>query len=157
MRFLDVISSLILSGGVAPLSRFIFKMVNIMELDVKKLSGVPPVQPEVSTDLYKEQFKIEQQRKATQQKEQLLALETENKRKAASRAKTDQYVKEVLNISSVLNRKLSYSVNKELNQVVVKVIDAETDKVIRVIPSEALLRLHTRMKEVIGLIFDEKI
>ncbi len=156
MRFLDVILSLILSGGVAPLSRS-FLMVNIMELDVKKLSDVPPVKPEVSTDLHKEQIKIEQQRKATQQKDQQLAIEKENKRKAISRAKTDKYLKEVLNISSVLNRKLSYSVNKELNQVVVKVIDSETDKVIRVIPSEALLKLHLRMKEVIGLIFDEKI
>lgn len=132
-------------------------MVNIMELDVKKLSGVPPVKPEIGTDLHKEQFKIEQQRKATQQKDLQLALEKENRRKAISRAKTDQYIKEVLNISSVLNRKLSYSVNKELNQVVVKVIDSETDKVIRVIPSETLLKLHIRMKEVIGLIFDEKI
>ena len=128
-----------------------------MELDVKKLSGVPPVKPEIGADLHKEQFKIEQQRKATQQKDLQLALEKENRRKAISRAKTDQYIKEVLNISSVLNRKLSYSVNKELNQVVVKVIDSETDKVIRVIPSETLLKLHARMKEVIGLIFDEKI
>ena len=128
-----------------------------MELDVKKLSGVPPVKPEVSADLHKEQFKIEQQRKSTQQKDLQLALEKENKRQAVSRAKTDRYMKEVLKIPSTLNRKLSYSVNKELNQVVVKVIDAETDKVIRVIPSEALLKLHSRMKEVIGLIFDEKI
>jgi flagellar protein FlaG len=132
-------------------------MVNIMELDVKKLSGVPPVKPEVPTDLHREQLKIEQQRKATQQKDLQLALEKENKRKAVSRAKTDRYMKEVLKIPSTLNRKLSYSVNKELNQVVVKVIDAETDKVIRVIPSEALLKLHIRMKEVIGIIFDEEI
>jgi len=157
MRFLDVISSLILSGGVAPLSRFIFKMVNIMELDVKKLSGVPPIKSESSVEIQKEQIKIEQQRKVTQQKDQQLALEKENKRKAFSRAKTDRYMKDVLKIPSVLNRKLSYSVNKELNQVVVKVIDAETDKVIRVIPSEALLKLHSRMKEVIGIIFDEEI
>ena len=156
MRFLDVISSLILSGGVAPLSRF-FTMVKVMELDVKKLSGVPPVKPEPSADLIKKQIKIEQQRKTTQQKDLLLALDKENKRKAVARAKTDIYMKEVLKIPSTLNRKLSYSVNKELNQVVVKVIDAETDKVIRVIPSEALLKLHSRMKEVIGIIFDEEI
>ncbi len=128
-----------------------------MELEVKDLSGVPPAKPEFSADIKKDQFKIEQQRKAAQQEDQQLALEKENRRKAVFRAETDQYMKEVLKIPSTLNRKLSYSVNKELNQVVVKVIDAETDKVIRVIPSEALLKLHSRMKEVIGLIFDEKI
>ena len=128
-----------------------------MELDVKKLSGVPPVKTEIPKEIQKKQLIIEQQRKATQQEDQQVALEKENRRKAVSRAKTDQYMKEVLKIPATLNRKLSYSVNKELNQVVVKVIDAETDKVIRVIPSEALLKLHSRMKEVIGLIFDEKI
>ena len=128
-----------------------------MELDVKKLSGVPPVKPEISKETQKKQVEIEQQRKATQEKDRQLALEKESKRKAISKAKTDQYMKKVLKIPSVLNRELSYSVNKELNQVVVKVIDSETDKVIRVIPSETLLKLHARMKEVIGLIFDEKI
>jgi flagellar protein FlaG len=132
-------------------------MVNIMELDVKKLSGVPPVKPDISNEIQKKQVEIELQRKATQQKDRQLALAKENRRKAVSKAKTDQYMKQVLQIPSVLNRDLSYSVNKELNQVVVKVIDSETDKVIRVIPSETLLKLHSRMKEVIGLIFDEKI
>ncbi len=128
-----------------------------MELDINNLSGVPPVKPDISSGIQSEQLKLEQKKKIAQQKDQQAAFEQEKKRKAVSKAKTDQYIKDVLNIPSMLNRKLSYSVNKELNQVVVKVIDGETDKVIRVIPSETLLKLHSRMKEVIGLIFDEKI
>ena len=128
-----------------------------MDIDVQKIKELTHVKAEVSTDLQKKQTKVEQQRKADQQNMQNMAMEKESRRKAKSRAATDQYIKQVLKIPNVLNRKLSYSVNKELNQVVVKVIDSKTDKVIRVIPSEALLKLHSRMKEVIGLIFDEEI
>ncbi len=128
-----------------------------MDIDVQKITELTPARPEVSAELQKEQVRVEQQRKTDQQNQQNLALEKENRRKAKSRAATDQYIKQVLKIPNVLNRKLSYSINKELNQVVVKVIDSKTDKVIRVIPSEALLKLHSRMKEVIGLIFDEEI
>jgi len=128
-----------------------------MDIDVQKIKELTPVKVEVSTEIQKEQAKVELQRKADQQNKQNMALEKESRRKSKSRAATDQYIKQVLRIPNVLNRKLSYSVNKELNQVVVKVIDSKTDKVIRVIPSEALLKLHSRMKEVIGLIFDEEI
>ncbi len=128
-----------------------------MDIDVQKMTELSPAKVEVSTELQKKQVKVEKQRKAEQQSKQNLVIEKENRRKAKSRAATDQYMKQVLKIPNVLNRKLSYSVNKELNQVVVKVVDSRTDKVIRVIPSEALLKLHSRMKEVIGLLFDEEI
>ena len=128
-----------------------------MDIDVQKMTELSPAKVEVSTELQKKQVKVEKQRKAEQQSKQNLVIEKENRRKAKSRAATDQYMKQVLKIPNVLNRKLSYSVNKELNQVVVKVVDSKTDKVIRVIPSEALLKLHSRMKEVIGLLFDEEI
>jgi len=144
-----------LSGGVAPLSRFI--MVNIMDIDVQKLTDNSQGKNEVSAELQKEQLKLEQKRKSDQQKTKNITLEKERQRKEKSRAATERYFKAVLNIQNISDRRLSYSVNKELNQVVVKVIDSKTDKVIRVIPSESLLKLHSRMKEVIGLIFDEEI
>ncbi|MFW5727165.1 MAG: flagellar protein FlaG [Spirochaetia bacterium] len=67
------------------------------------------------------------------------------------------YLKDILTITSIFNRKLKFSINRELNQVIVKVIDGETDKVIKEIPPEALQRLHSRMRETIGLLIDEEI
>ncbi len=67
------------------------------------------------------------------------------------------YLKDILTITSIFNRKLRFSINRESNQVVVKVIDGETDKVIKEIPPEALQRLHSRMRETIGLLIDEEI
>jgi flagellar protein FlaG len=66
-------------------------------------------------------------------------------------------LREIVNFSDTFNRRLKFSVNRELNQVVVKVIDRETDKVIKEIPHEGLQRLHMRLKEAMGLLFDEEI
>ena len=128
-----------------------------MDIDVQKLTDNSQGRKEVSAELQKEQLKLEQKRKSAQKNVKNVTFKKEQQRKEKSRAATEQYFKEVLNIQNISDRRLSYSVNKELNQVVVKVIDSKTDKVIRVIPSESLLKLHSRMKEVIGLIFDEEI
>jgi len=53
------------------------------------------------------------------------------------------------------NKKLQYVVDHGSNQVVVKVIDKETDKVIRELPPEELQRLHKNLKEASGALFDE--
>jgi flagellar protein FlaG len=59
-------------------------------------------------------------------------------------------------VSATFNRRLSFSVNEKLGQVVVKVIDAETDKVIKEIPPEELQHVYERIREVIGLLLDEQ-
>lgn len=69
----------------------------------------------------------------------------------------EKSVREIEKLSGYFNRQLKFSVNRELNQVVVKVIDGETDKIIKVLPPEELQRLHLRIREAIGLLFDEKI
>jgi flagellar protein FlaG len=60
-------------------------------------------------------------------------------------------------ITLAFNKKLKFEVNHQSNDVIVKVIDPETDKVIKVLPPEELQRLHSRLKETIGFLFDERI
>ena len=60
-------------------------------------------------------------------------------------------------VSRAFNRRLKFSINEELNQVVVKVIDKETDKVIKELPSREIQRLHVAIREAIGLLIDEVI
>jgi len=55
------------------------------------------------------------------------------------------------------NKRLRFYVNEEIDRVIVKVIDAETDKVIKEIPPEEIQRLVARIEEAIGLLFDEMI
>jgi flagellar protein FlaG len=59
--------------------------------------------------------------------------------------------------SSSFNKKLQFVVDHTSNEVIVKVIDRSTDKVIRELPPEELQRLHENLKEAIGLLFDEMV
>jgi len=57
----------------------------------------------------------------------------------------------------LFNRKLRFSVNREIDRVVVKVVDGSTDKVIKEIPPEEIQKLVARIRETIGILFDEEI
>ncbi|MDR2159744.1 MAG: flagellar protein FlaG [Treponema sp.] len=60
-------------------------------------------------------------------------------------------------VTLAFNKKLKFVVDHESNQVTVKVIDGETDKVIKILPPEELQRLHSKLKETIGFLFDERV
>ncbi|MDR2785921.1 MAG: flagellar protein FlaG [Treponema sp.] len=60
-------------------------------------------------------------------------------------------------VSLALNRKLRFMVDHESHEITVKVIDPETDKVIKILPPEELQRLHSRIQETIGFFFDERV
>ena len=90
------------------------------------------------------------------------ALQTaENADQAAKAGQNEEkilkIVEQVQNISNMFDRKLQFRINKELDQVVVKVIDSTTDKVIREIPSAEIQKLQIRIKEALGVLFDESI
>jgi flagellar protein FlaG len=53
-------------------------------------------------------------------------------------------------------RRLSFSVNDKLDEVVVKVIDTDTDKVVREIPPVELQHVYERIREVVGILFDRR-
>ncbi|NBB89889.1 MAG: flagellar biosynthesis protein FlaG [Spirochaetes bacterium] len=74
-----------------------------------------------------------------------------------ARADIDSVASKLDDVSSIFNRKLKFSVDREFGGVVVKVIDTTTDKVIKELPPEALQRLHVRIQETLGLLFDETI
>ena len=63
---------------------------------------------------------------------------------------------ELAEVSAAFDRRLSFSLNEKLGMVVVKVIDTETDKVIREIPATEIQHVHERIREVIGILFDEQ-
>ena len=59
-------------------------------------------------------------------------------------------------ISLAFNRRLKFEINAESREVIVKVIDNATDKVIRELPPEELQKLSSRIRE-IGVLFDRKV
>jgi flagellar protein FlaG len=50
---------------------------------------------------------------------------------------------------------LQFSVDKDTHSTVVKVIDSETNKLIRQIPSEELLSISKRLEAATGMLFSE--
>jgi flagellar protein FlaG len=54
------------------------------------------------------------------------------------------------------DRRLEFSIHKETNQIMVKVINTENDSIVREIPSEKVLDMVAHMWEVAGILIDEK-
>ena len=55
------------------------------------------------------------------------------------------------------NRRFEFVLDQRINRIVVKVIDRETDKLIKEIPPEEIQHLIARLRETMGLLVDEKI
>ena len=68
-----------------------------------------------------------------------------------------QVTADIEHVSQTFNKKLQFVVDHQSNEVIVKVIDRETDKVIKVLPPEELQRLHRKLKETIGFLFNERV
>ncbi|WP_051368928.1 flagellar protein FlaG [Psychromonas arctica] len=56
-----------------------------------------------------------------------------------------------------MQRNLSFRIDEELGQEVISITDAETQEVIRQIPSEELVVLRKKMDDVVGILFDSKV
>ena len=54
-------------------------------------------------------------------------------------------------------KKLAYSIHERTNQMIIKVIDIETDEVIKEIPDEKLMDMMADFCEASGILIDEKI
>lgn len=55
-----------------------------------------------------------------------------------------------------LNTELRFEVDSGTKDVIIKIIDPETEEVIRQMPSEELIAIRKRMKEIIGVLYDSR-
>ncbi len=54
------------------------------------------------------------------------------------------------------NRRISLNYNREINRVIVKVLDGESERVLKEIPTAEIQRLIARIRETIGVLVDEQ-
>ena len=66
-------------------------------------------------------------------------------------------VEEMNRNMSPLSTKIRFGFNETLSGLYVNVMDAETNSVIRQIPSEDAIQLVNKMREVVGMLFDKTI
>ena len=96
-----------------------------------------------------EQDKLQAQKEEEQQKAQA------EKEKEESRENLER-VKELTNsLMSQLNIALDYEEDKDLNEMIVKVMNKETNELIRQIPAEEMLQIAKRMEEMTGMLINK--
>ena len=69
----------------------------------------------------------------------------------------NQVTQNLEQINLAFDRKLQFVLDQESSEITVKVIDKETDKVIKVLPPEELQRLHSGIREAIGFLVDRTV
>ena len=57
--------------------------------------------------------------------------------------------------SNILNRKIKLHLNKDINRIIISIVDKDSDRVIREIPCEELQKLALHLKEAIGVLYDK--
>jgi len=65
----------------------------------------------------------------------------------------DQMVSGLNDLVQELHRELQFTLDKESGEVVIKVIDRQTEEVVRQLPPEEVLRLRERLQKAAGAIF----
>jgi flagellar protein FlaG len=66
-----------------------------------------------------------------------------------------EVVSELNDVAKVLQTNLQFSIDEKTNKIVVKVLDADTQKVIRQIPPEDVMKMSARIQELLGILFDQ--
>ncbi len=65
-------------------------------------------------------------------------------------------VEEINKVLHYMNERLEFSVHEATNRVMVRVLDRETDEVLREIPPEQILDLVAKLQELVGLLVDKR-
>lgn len=75
---------------------------------------------------------------------------------ALENERLEKAIEEITKAVNHFNKKLSMEVEEDLNRTIIKVIDKETDEVVRQIPSEEMIELAKNAKELKGLLFSKE-
>lgn len=85
----------------------------------------------------------------------------EEKKVQASDQMTSRDVKEVLEsfqeISKTIQTKLNFTIHEENNEIIIKVIDKESNELIRQFPSDEMLNLQDKMRDMAGFLFNANV
>ena len=75
---------------------------------------------------------------------------------AISPKERDGLLKQLNKTLEAFDTHVSLSLDEKSHQTIIKVIDNNSGKVVRQIPSEQLMRISERITELLGVIYDEK-
>ncbi len=76
--------------------------------------------------------------------------------KAPDRNQVNRVVESLNELADSLKRRIEFSIDDKTGQTVITIVDQDSDRVIRQIPPEELMRLAAHLREVQGLIIDSE-
>jgi flagellar protein FlaG len=81
--------------------------------------------------------------------------ELPEKNQESSRKDIDKVVREINDNLQAMHTELNFSVDKETEKMVLKIVNSKTQEVIRQIPAEEALRIASCLSKLLGLLVDE--
>jgi len=130
--------------------------MKIQSMDAMMKQAVNIVQAEPRQEVPVEQAKLQANAAKGSTKELQQGERYIEKAEQVSDAFVRKAVDRVNHTFEIEKRSLRFKIHERLNEVMVKVIDSETEEVIREIPPEKLLDMFASMLELAGLLVDEK-
>ncbi|HCY86167.1 MAG TPA: flagellar biosynthesis protein FlaG [Desulfobacteraceae bacterium] len=119
--------------------------MEIKTQDVPDISPLRPVEQVQTTD---------RQMEAKQARE---PLTEKNASESISAKEVEEVLEAFQDLSETIQTKLSFSVDDNNNEIVVKVFDKESNELIRQFPSEEMLALQDKMTDLAGFLFNENV
>ncbi len=95
--------------------------------------------------------------KSTKKEDQKLQSPPEEETDSAvSQDEIDAAIVALEDLNRHFETHLNFSKDESTGDTIVKIINSETDEVVRQIPSEEILRIASKMQDVIGVLFDKE-
>ncbi len=122
-----------------------------------------PIFKSITTDSGNQQVNTSPEVESVKQAEAAAQFEEQQKtqqqqsEKPISNEELESVVTEMNTVAQDLQRDLLFSVDEKSGGTFVKVIDKETEEVVREIPSKEVREIKARLEEVAGLIFKESV
>jgi len=122
-----------------------------------------PILKSITTDYGNQQDNVNSQVESVKQAEAAAQVEEQRKaqqqesEKPIGNEELESVVTEMNSVAQNLQRDLLFSVDEKSGGTFVKVIDKETEEVVREIPSKEVREIKARLEEVAGLIFKQSV
>jgi len=73
------------------------------------------------------------------------------------KSQLNKYAEKLSKVMEILNHSIRFAVDDESDRMIVKIVNSETNEVIRQIPPKEVLQLMHRLDQMAGLMLDEKV
>ena len=134
-----------------------------MEVTKTTFNPMHPTDYQAQTEDPSKAKTTEELQQQSVQQAQVKKAQTEETQKIQNQKEKEEIQQELTELAAQLNDEIApltsdirFGFSEEIGQLMVNVVDANTGEVIRQFPTEEAIEIMTKMKELIGMLFDKK-